>query len=58
MEIRGGIVIIPSGLEIFRNRNITRRKLVRETLLNFQESWNTWTSWRLFSIILIVFDVQ
>ena len=90
------MVIIPSGLEFFRNPNTknsknytkiivlniifdtfqievpfkiiicivlsiifhsTRRKIVRETLLNFEQSWDTWTSWILFNIIIIICDV-
>ena len=27
-----------------------RRKIVRESLVNFGQSWNMWTSWRLFNI--------
>ena len=32
-----------------------RRKIVQETLLKFHQSWDVWTSWRLFNIILIKF---
>ena len=35
-----------------------RRKIVRESLFNFEQSWDIWTSWRLFNIIVIICDVK
>ena len=47
-----------SHLTEFRSVN-TRRKKVRETLYSiFDQSWDIWTSWRLFNIIVIICDID